>query len=223
MSRKKRAGVSIFVDLDGPILDVSLRQYLIYQRILTQAGFPPVSRNTYWNLKRNKVSPAELLDFSSARSFAGKYRRRWLALIEKQSALLWDRPWPGVSGILTRLKQRYPLILVTLRFSRANLYRQLSRLGLRRFFAEVLAGADNQGDWRTKYRLIKTSPYFSPGSWIIGDTEVDIIAGKKLEISTVAVLSGIRNRKALCKYKPDYISRDLAGAASIIFQADSSL
>jgi phosphoglycolate phosphatase-like HAD superfamily hydrolase len=51
---------------------------------------------------------------------------------------------------------------------------------------------------------------------IVGDTEVDIRAGKAVRIKTVAVLSGIRDRAALEAEAPDAIVSDLHGLEDVI-------
>ena len=53
-------------------------------------------------------------------------------------------------------------------------------------------------------------------SAIIGDTEMDILVGKNLEILSIAVLSGIRNKEKLDAYKPDYIIEDISYLSKIL-------
>ena len=43
---------------------------------------------------------------------------------------------------------------------------------------------------------------------IVGDTEVEILVGKSLNIRNVALYSGIRNRNFLLKFNPEYIFKN---------------
>ena len=46
--------------------------------------------------------------------------------------------------------------------------------------------------------------------FFIGDTGVDVMAGKALGMHTIAVLSGFRERTILEGYAPDYIFNDIS-------------
>jgi phosphoglycolate phosphatase-like HAD superfamily hydrolase len=83
---------------------------------------------------------------------------------------------------------------------------QLDALGLRAFFDEILTAEPRGGaSWRAKVDLIEASRRARPGLTILGDTEVDIRAGKALGMWTVAVTSGIRSRASLEAEHPDQI------------------
>ncbi len=61
------------------------------------------------------------------------------------------------------------------------------------------------------------------GSFFIGDSEVDIKAGKRFGIGTILVFSGKTKRKDLknFKAKPDYTADSLLDAAKIILKKDA--
>jgi phosphoglycolate phosphatase-like HAD superfamily hydrolase len=201
--------------LDGPILDVSGRHYLVYKKIVEGLGGRPLNKNTYWALKRNKAGPRLILKLSGIKS-QKEFKKRWMKLIEVRPYLRHDRVWPSVKTSLLKLGERHKLVLVTLRNSPANLKWQLNRLGLKKYFSVVLRKSDNRADWRTKYRLIKKSGELSLPAWIIGDTEIDILAGRKLKMNTIAVTSGIRSRNFLLKTRPDHITDSLSAAIETI-------
>jgi len=46
----------IYFDLDGPILDVSFKFHKIYTDLLGERGYTTLSKETYWQLKREHVS-----------------------------------------------------------------------------------------------------------------------------------------------------------------------
>jgi phosphoglycolate phosphatase-like HAD superfamily hydrolase len=56
-----------------------------------------------------------------------------------------------------------------------------------------------------------------PNTWMIGDTETDLIAAQTHGIRVIGVLSGIRDHDRLVQYQPDRIVADLAAAVDYIF------
>jgi phosphoglycolate phosphatase-like HAD superfamily hydrolase len=97
--------------------------------------------------------------------------------------------------------------------------------GLDHFFpptCRYCLGDDDQkqGDIKDKTQLMaqalsELKP--EPNTWMIGDTETDLIAAQTHGIKVIGVLSGIRNRDQLVQYQPDHIVADLAAAVDYIF------
>lgn len=215
MYQKKNYITNIFIDLDGPILDVSERYYQVYKYIVKKLNGNVISRDLYLELKRKKTDAKKILRLSNIEGSVNRFELNWLDLIEKRSFLLYDKIWPSVKAVLSRIRAKHKIILVTLRRSLLNLNWQLRRLNLERCFDLVLCQKANNGNWSVKYNLIKNSKVSDIRSCIIGDTEVDILTGKKLGIETIAVLSGLRGRNFLNKYKPDYMIDTLHEIAKI--------
>jgi phosphoglycolate phosphatase-like HAD superfamily hydrolase len=200
--------MSIYIDLDGPILDVSEKHYRVYRKIVIILGGRPLKKQLYWQLKKNR-SHTTILHLSKIVDPKNRFEKIWLELIERKSYLKYDRVFPLTKKVLKSVKKHCNLILVTLREHPRNLSWQLKTLGLKFYFDEVLTAKENRGEWLTKYRLIKQSSFLNPDSWLIGDTEVDILTGRKIGLRTIALLSGVRNKKILLNYKPDYILNSL--------------
>lgn len=139
----------------------------------------------------------------------GIFKEKWLSLIENKKYLKIDEIFPSIKETLYSLTKNYRLVLVSLRRARENLIWQLN------YFSRILCNYANNGNWRVKYILIKKD---SPplGSFIIGDTEIDILAGKKLKMKTVALARGVRNKDFLNKLKPDYLLNNLRGVNKIL-------
>ena len=53
-------------------------------------------------------------------------------------------------------------------------------------------------------------------TWMVGDTEADIITAKKHGVKVMGVLCGIRDRSSLEVYQPDAIVRDLSEAVDLV-------
>ena len=76
-----------------------------------------------------------------------------------------------------------------------------------------------QGDIHDKTQLMAQALAeleSDPNTWMVGDTETDIIAAQTHGITVIGVLSGIRDRDRLLQYQPDYILSDLAAAVKSI-------
>lgn len=204
--------MTIFFDLDGPILDVSEKYYRVYSDILSQNGFKVLSKSEYWNAKREKISDIEVLQKSSAEPFIEKYLHERKLLIEADPYLFYDKLQVGALHILETLYKKNKLILVTLRTYPEQLYKQLEYLNIKKYFFSVLSsGEEANPRWKIKYNLIKNflNKKMSTGNILIGDTETDILAGKELGFKTIAVLNGIRTEEILLKTNPDIIMKSI--------------
>ena len=62
--------------------------------------------------------------------------------------------------------------------------------------------------------LIELPP--ASDTWMVGDTEADIITAKNHGVKVMAVLCGIRDRQNLQSYQPDLIVQDLSEAVDLV-------
>jgi len=195
------------LDLDGPIIDVSLRHYRVYTDGIAKLGGRAVDREAFWTAKRQKSLDSEILAQSGLRGAADAYNAIKLETIESVSYLIYDQLQPGVPLILRQIANRYRLVLVTLRQSRDRLLHQLASLKISAFFDGVLSvPAGTKAGWETKRDLICNAGItVGAGDFFAGDTETDILAGKALGVSTVAVCNGIRAERHLRPLAPDWI------------------
>ena len=204
---------SLFLDLDGPILDVSERYFRVHQYILKELGSRCLapSKSSYWNMKRDRQPLSAILEkLSQPLVDQEAFSRLWLAKIEAPEYLILDQVIPGAKEQLLELEHLFTLVLVTLRQNRNAVHKQLRNLGLQALLTKVLCQAPAQDrSWEVKRDLIAESGLISNAAWIVGDTEVDIRAGKALGMGTVAVLSGIRNLKNVKAMSPDLIVKDI--------------
>jgi phosphoglycolate phosphatase len=199
----------ICIDLDGPILDVSERYYRIYRDTVFSIGTQPLTKQHYWELKRSKVMEGEILAESGASSAEAltEYTKTRDERIESPDYLMFDQPWLNISEILKTLRSRSALALVTMRKSKGNLEDQLRRMDLLNSFDCVLTAgpgevANSRGE--RKAQLVRDC-YGNQqiSGWFVGDTETDILSGRLLGLSTVAITFGIRNEEHLKAVLPD--------------------
>jgi phosphoglycolate phosphatase len=135
------------------------------------------------------------------------------SIIETEAMVEYDKLQPGAHEALDFLANHGDLVLVTLRTRRDLLEQQLARWNLASRFSMVISGDSGiKPRWLIKQRMVKDALPDRKILAIIGDTETDILAGKALGCTTIAVLSGIRNRDRLLNIQPDHI---VAGLASV--------
>jgi phosphoglycolate phosphatase-like HAD superfamily hydrolase len=167
----------IFLDLDGPVLDVSRRYHQVHRDVVLRHGGRPLEGEEYWDAKRNRVPEAEILARCGVSPETDTER---LAEIEAPAYLALDRPWPWTGAVLEELARWGSLALVTLRNHPDRLTDQLAALDLARSFERIVAGRGD-GTPEAKAALLRESGIgWGPGSVLVGDTEVDIASGKAL-------------------------------------------
>jgi len=201
----------VFLDLDGPLVDVSARYFAVHARILAARGVDPGDSRAWWDRKRRGLSNAALLAEARIAVPGDDYARDWLAAIEGDDVLALDRPVPGAIPALAAIAAHHPVVLVTLRQRCEALGAQLDRLGITPYLAAVRCASPLEGPGGpTKARLIGDGGSVERAVCIVGDTEVDVEAGRRVGLRTVAVASGIRDRAALAALLPDVLVDDLA-------------
>lgn len=213
--------LNLYIDLDGTILDISEKYYRIYSDTIISLGYDLLSKEKYWQLKKEKRQEEDIAKMSGINETAifKYYNKEWQSKIESLKYLEYDKLIPNAVKTLKNLKKFNRIVLVTLRKSQINLYKELERLNIVSLFDGILIGKGAGEQWEIKAKLVESDNTFEKKkSVIIGDTEVDIRAGKKLGIKTIAVLSGIRRKSMLLVERPDYIINNINKLPIIIKQ-----
>lgn len=186
----------IFLDFDGPILDGKFKHYNCYKDIIVKDGGIPIDINQYWDMKRNKVSRDVLLRQSNYQGSYQSFLEQWVASIEKKHYLEQDVLKPNIHAALSSwLKLTKKIILVTMRNNRDTLLWQLSHLDLRIFFDEIISCPHSLTQADVKYHAIKHFDFKT--AVMIGDTEEDTNTARKLNINSIAITNGLREKKYL--------------------------
>jgi phosphoglycolate phosphatase-like HAD superfamily hydrolase len=222
----------IITDFDGPIMDLADRYYHVYQLCLAQVREPDQSikiltKAEFWTYKRAKISEQQVgiesgLTVAQAEIFK-QIRDRTAHQIHY---LALDRVIPGAIPALEQIQASgVELIVMTLRRT-CELNAAFDRYNLAKFFPLdcrycLADDYQKQGDIKDKTQLMakalsELKP--DPNTWMIGDTETDIIAAQTHGIRVIGVLSGIRDRDRLEQYQPDRIVAELAAAVAFIFR-----
>src|SRR5262245_329347 len=199
----------ICIDLDGPILDVSERYYQVYCDCLRLIGAPPLDKESYWELKRGKISEPDILKQTGAQrsDLIQAYIDARNKRIEVDDYLQFDQVWPGIPETLKLLRAGRTLTLVTMRISKELLEQQLKRLKLRDSFDCVLsAGAELGANTRGERKALLVRDCYENEEftgWFVGDTETDVQSGRLLGLRSAAITFGIRTVEHLNSVSPD--------------------
>ncbi|MGD1902739.1 MAG: HAD family hydrolase [Geitlerinemataceae cyanobacterium] len=223
----------LITDFDGPIVNVSVRYYTVYHLCLDRVVRPGQFLNRlpyedFWACKRARVPEWKIglrsgLDEPQARAFA---KMRGLT-VHNEHFLHHDLPVPGALEALERLRNLgFDLVVMTMRRTR-ELNEALERCGLGHFFAPdrryCLANDHVKiGDTKDKPILMQRALRELPPAdrtWMVGDTEADILAAQTGRVPAIGVLSGIRDRQQLETYRPDFILGNLSEAVDFILDS----
>jgi phosphoglycolate phosphatase len=196
---------TIFLDLDGTLLDTSTRHYKLYRDLLDEKRLSnkesKLSPEKFWHMKRAGIKTRDILPASLSDENIASFEDEWLQKIEKKSYLQHDELFPETKNILSYLNKEFNLVLVTLRNNKENLHWELSKLNLNSYFKFILSGKGPKKILVEEY-LIKN--WNGEKCLIVGDTEEDIKTGLELKIPTVSVTCGIRSREFLEQFNPDF-------------------
>jgi len=197
----------LFIDLDGPILDVSVKYCQVYSDLVCELGGVPLAIQDYWCRKRSRVPDSETLQASDvAGAELPRFRQLRKDRIETQDYWKFDRVWPEMLDLMATSPLRGKLVLVTLRNRPDALEEELAALGIRDWFEAVLStNGDAAGPDRHSAKVEIVSRKFGNvnGGWFIGDTETDLRAGNALGLRRAAVTFGIREAALLEKENPE--------------------
>ena len=204
--------MNIFLDFDGTLVDISNKYWWVYSEFFRLHGGREPDRENLWQAKRDGASDASLLEAARLDPrLAPDLKSHIQRHVETDAALELDRVFPGTESLLDELRALHALVLISARKNPQNLVNQIRRLGLDKYFAEILTASDESSrfpDGHTaKSILLTRSRWLPPGTQalIAGDAAMDIYTGKALGIKTCAVLSGIRSRSFLERLQPDHI------------------
>ena len=248
--RSLSTSLTVFCDFDGPVVDVSDRYYSTYHLALTdtakyyrqllipqpaqiQLGLTILTKAQFWQMKQNRVADREIARQSGlGEAEIDFFLQRVVEIVNCAELLQQDKLQPGVTWALGLLKaQGSRLILVTLR-DRDEAIGILEQHGLRRLFTAIYGTANSQAAYQN-YAEIKTklleramhehqvTHLNSHQSWMIGDTEADVLAGRAMGISTIALTCGIRSNSQLTQLQPTLIKADLLCAAHHLVGSNS--
>lgn len=227
----------VFCDFDGPIVDVSERYYQTYRKGLlaieaqqlkesnTALRLKPLSKGHFWQMKQNRVADIEIaLRSGLPADLFEPFMQQVEQIVNHPSLLCWDCVQPAAQAALSYFRQRnMRVVLVTLRHP-CQVQEFLKVQGLEHLVDEVYGASDanaahaNRVEQKLELLLEaiaqqKAQGYLTQNSWMVGDTEADILAGQATGLSTAALSCGVRSSTYLKRLKPSKVYGCLMTAA----------
>ncbi len=222
--------MNLCFDFDGPIIDVSERYYRAYLDSLKDIVVNKneiLTKEDFWKLKQNKVSELELgiisgLSFSNAAKSADLRKD----LTFQSSYFSFDKLFDDVIKIFEHLNsKKITFFIVTLR-RKKQLSQAVKSFKLDKYISaeHLFSIADEHkltNDIQEKYILLVNAVNrfeLNPlDTWIIGDTETDIHAGRLARFGKVIGINrGLRSKELLELLKPSYLINNFTDLASLI-------
>ncbi len=197
----------IMFDLDGTILDVRNAYLEAARKAFSAIGARAVNIVLVTEIPKRLEQDLpidDLLEGINVEEFLDVYLKSYYESTAEKA-----KPMPHILETLTKLHQKAKLALITRRnIAQEDLRKELSMFGLNDFFQYLATASDAEKPKPSPEALIRCSREIEvpPSDCIIvGDSVVDIRAGKNADIRTVAVLSGIFSREDLERENPDLI------------------
>jgi len=202
----------ILLDLDGTILDSRDAYVEAAKTAFETMGRKNVDLKTAMELPKRLEQDLPIDDL-----LAGLDQEKFLQAYLKEfyrATAERTKPFPNVEDTLRRLSAKAELALTTRRSLPAkDVFQVLEKLGLAKYFQKVITSLDTRNPKPDPEALMKCLIHLRAKAGdciVVGDSVVDIKAGKNAGIRTVAVLSGIFGRKELEREKPDLILKNIS-------------
>jgi len=209
----------VIFDMDGTLADSVDHYYRMACEIVTEAKAPPVSRERVCELMGSgapdllrRLLPPDFPD--SEATLARIVRERLPAWIRAGQHI---EPLPGCVDLLHRLHARGHRLGIATSSGRALPY--LDRWGVRPLFHAIVGREDvrRRKPHPDGVLLCLHQLGLGPGHAVyVGDSPIDIEAGRAAGLFTVGVLTGTSNREQLARISPDHILESAPGLLGLL-------
>ncbi|MBR1470453.1 MAG: HAD family hydrolase [Lachnospiraceae bacterium] len=187
------------LDLDGTLIDsaerhAALMLFLLQERYGEPKGF---DRETYMRYKADGHSGKQYLTqvLGLEEAQAAALQKRWTAQIEAEQYLQKDVLYPDAIPFLQWLEAcGYQTVYLTARQDAEALHRELGRLGISRYAAQVIV-ADPADAAKEKISAAKELRKEDAQMWIVGDTENEFRMARALDVPAWLLYRGFRSRR----------------------------
>lgn len=205
---------AVAFDLDGTLIDSIGTYFTIVNQAFPSVGLPPVSREAlleamrYGGFDWEKVLP---MDFGVRKEAVIETARRAILAIYPEIFRRETRMIPGAAEILrevARMGYRIGLVTATQRIFLSDKLHALRMADAEKLLEVTITTDDAERQKPAPDPLIACARRLrvETGSMVyVGDSRVDIQAGKAAGSLTVGVLSGVEDREALVAEEADFI------------------
>lgn len=217
MIAKKYIKTAIF-DLDGTLVDSKKDIVDAINHILTEMGLkkrPDDIIQGYIGRGRDKLI-ADSLGHEASPEMVEKANK---VFSEHYRAHMFDHTmlYPGVLEVLEYLKDK--TLMVISNKDHSLVVKTLEHFNIDKYFSKVMGGDDQncrKPDSCPINSLLDNAGTLTHEAIIIGDSEIDIKAGKLAGILTCALTCGIGRIENIKKENPDYVLSDIRELKNII-------
>ncbi|MDI6815749.1 MAG: HAD-IA family hydrolase [Actinomycetota bacterium] len=205
---------AILFDVDGTLLDTSEFIFQAFEYALERAGFPEKSREEMARLvgKPLDLCYKVLTGVEDVLDLSAMHRAFQIEHIDLAQA------YPGARETLETLKESGLRIGVVTTRARASTLATLSLTGLATYLDHVVAFEDVENSKPHPEPILKTLDVLDShpdAAVMVGDTDVDIAAGKSAGTLTIGVTYGFHGLEIL-KSCPDHIIDDIAAILPLV-------
>lgn len=179
----------IAFDLDGTLLDSSLRHYQVLFNLLIKFNISTskINLDDYNHFKNNGKTTLEYLLYKGYPAYLSD---EWKNHIEDKDYLSLDKLYKDTIPNLDKLVNYYPLYLVTARRNPDRTIKQVQELGLYNYFKDIKIVFPGSDAGLLKAEAIKDNNI----SIVVGDTEVDLKCAELISAKFLALNRGFRSK-----------------------------
>jgi phosphoglycolate phosphatase len=212
MQKPKLKVKAIIFDLDGTLVDSRRAYSEAAETAFASTGQGKVDARIVTEIPRRLEQDLRIDDLIvgvEVKKFKEIYLRAYYrATIEKA------KPFPNIASTLEKLSSKAKLAVTTRRnILEKEVRRELSEFGLAKHIGKIITSRDTLKPKPSPEALIKCAKHFDVDIHdcaVVGDSVIDIKAGKNAGAHTIAVLSGIFSREELEREKPDLILQNVS-------------
>lgn len=209
MNTGKMKAEAIIFDLDGTIVN-SHDAYSQAAKTAFQAmGSEPPTAQTILQIPKRleqRLPIGDIIPADRAR-FLDVYLKTFYAVTAVKT-----KPIPNIHVALESLQRKAKLAITTMRkFPPAKVAEELEQFSLAKYFTLILTAEDTNKPKPSPEALNKALKLLDVeicDCLVVGDSVIDVAAGKAAGAKTIAVLSGLYSKQELAKLNPDLILND---------------
>jgi len=201
---------AIIFDLDGTIVD-SKEAYLEAARVAFQnlnLRMPEVRTVLEIPKRLEQKLPIDDIVNGNVANFLDAYLKTYYAITREKT-----KPIPNVQITLSKLAVKAKLAIATMRFTpKSQIVTDLEQFSLAQYFRCIITALDTNNPKPSPEALIKAVRALNANLCeciVVGDSVVDVRAGKAAGAKTVSVLSGLFSHRDLVLEEPDIIIDDV--------------
>ena len=211
MNNSKLHVKGILFDLDGTILDTK-PAYIEAARVAFKAiGQEMLENDSALEIPKRMEQKQHIRDIviGDSNAFLETYLKTFYSVCASKT-----KPFPRTAETLATLSSKAKLAVITMRYVQyKTVASELRHFKLDKYFSHIVTALDTRKPKPSPEALIKAVAAMDVEMCecvIVGDSIVDVEAGRLAGAKTVSVLTGLYSQEELSRAKPDYIISGVA-------------